>query len=181
MSGEDDVLRIVRALGAGSALENYIIPGVRSTLLAKSLDGGVVRVFDMSRDQEYDITPHDHRYDFECFVISGSVTNRRYWSASARKDDATHARLQYDYQAKALNEASANWFRAGYREEVFGIGEWYSMKSYEFHSIRFAKGSKILFIESPEIKKESYCLLPYHYGRICNTFIWRDWMMEFAP
>lgn len=170
--------RLVDALGKGAKLENYIVPGLQSTLLASSLNGGKVRVFDMTREQEYDITPHDHRYDFQCCVLAGSVTNRRYTVIErGNKEYATHAIMQYDYAKHELDEAQAEWAEARFEDETFGVGAWYSMKATEFHAIRFSRGAKVLFIEGAEVKAWSSCLLPYVNGRICNTFIWRDWMM----
>ena len=175
-----DLVKLVAALGAGEVRENYIVPGLRSTLLAHPAAGGIVRLFEMTREQEYDVTAHDHRYNFQCCVLAGSVENRRYRTQSTAQGYATHAALPYDAKEHALDDSRPRWLYASHVDEVHGEGDWYGMSADEFHSIRFSKGAKVLLIEGPQEKDESWCLLPYANGRICNTFIWRDWMMARA-
>ena len=176
-----DLVRLVEALGAGKRLKNYIIPGLFSTLLATPAVGGCVRLFEMTREQEYDITPHDHRYSFQCCVLSGTVDNRRYRTqATEYREMAGYVSLPYNPVTHALDEERPTWMHGQFTDEQFSEGDWYSMSKDEYHSIRFSKGAKVLFIEGPNEKEESACLLPYVNGRICNTFIWRDWMMEAA-
>lgn len=174
---DSDLVRLVTAIGGGRVLDNYVIPGLRSTLLSTTEAGGKMRLFEMTREQEYDITPHDHRYSFQCCVLAGSVRNRRYAVQSTLKEYAGYAALPYDHARHALNEDRPRWLYAHSKEETFGEGDWYSMRCGEFHSIRFAKGTRVLLIEEPEEAEESWCLLPLVGGTICNTFIWRDWMM----
>lgn len=177
METDADLIRLVAALGKGEVRENYIVPGLRSTLLGRPAAGGCIRLFEMTREQEYEVTAHDHRYNFQCCVLEGSVEHRRYRVQSTIKDYAGYVALPYNPVTHALDEERPRWLHGQIIDEVYGDGDWYSCSHEEFHTIRFGKGTKVLFIEGPEEKAESWCLLPYIDGRICNTFIWRDWMM----
>lgn len=176
-----DLMRMVDAIGMGKRLENYILPGMVSTMLATPARGGIVRLFEMTREQEYEVTPHDHRYNFQCCVLAGTVENRRYRTQSTEYDQyAGYVSLPYDPATHSLDESCPTYMHGQFTDEHFSEGDWYAMSKDEFHSIRFSKGAKVLFIEGPEQKKQSSCLVPYINGRICNTFIWRDWMMAEA-
>lgn len=173
-----DIEKLVESLGAGGkVLENYILPGMISTELARPAIGGLIRLFHMTREQEYEITPHDHRFGFKCAVLDGCVTNRVYKVDTCHKDHATHVTVPYDPSTHSLNEALAKHARANFHEATYNSGDWYQMEHEQFHAIRFSRGARVLFIEGPEEKSEGSCLLPYINGRICNTFLWRDWMM----
>jgi hypothetical protein len=63
-------------------------------------------------------------------------------------------------------------------DTTYKAGEWYSMTHAEFHSIRFSYGARVLFFEGSQVKPESYCLVPYVNGQVCDTFYWREWMMK---
>lgn len=173
----DDLVALLKLVGEGTALENYIIPGLRSTMLAKPEAGGCIRRFDMLRDQEVDVTPHDHRYDFKCLVLAGEVRHRRYHVYPSSKDSADYAALPYNAETHELDTESPRWLAGGFSEEVYKAGAWYGCTHHEFHSIRFSNRCAVLFWESAQRKGASSCLLPYFNGRICNTFTWREWMM----
>jgi hypothetical protein len=71
MTSQEDFLKLLSLFGRGKTLHNYIVPGLNSTMLAMSAGGGVVRLFEMTREQEAYIVPHDHRYNFTCYVLAG--------------------------------------------------------------------------------------------------------------
>ena len=178
MSAVDEMLRLVANLGKGGEVrENYIIPGLMSTELARTPAGGLVRLFEMTRDQEYDIVPHDHRFDFRCFVLSGHVLNREYALYEVSSSlGASHAALAYCARTHTLSD-TPRWMRGTFTERDYHAGDWYAMSAEHFHAIRFARGTKVLFIEDPARRVQSHCLFPVVNGTICENFIWRDWMM----
>lgn len=169
--------QLVEKIGRGNVLENYVIPGLRSTLLGKTEKGGVIRIFDMLRDQEAGITPHNHRYAFDCFVLSGEVKQRLYRVEPADEPKFAHyAKLRYDREQRKLvgePELLVGWTE----ERTYRQGEWYGMTTRQYHSISFAEGSSVLFIEGPIEREDVYCIVPYSAGRVCDTLEWRDWMM----
>jgi hypothetical protein len=172
------LLTMVDLLGTGKVINNYIIPGLRSTLLVdRTTSGGRVRRFDMLREQEYFIVPHDHRYNFDCFVLDGGVTHYTYDLEKAQKENATHVIVPYDHADHAIDTEQPTWVKAYMCTESFRAGDRYSLSHADFHSVRFSSGASVLFIEGAQQKPGSSCLLPYSDGRICNTFLWDDWMM----
>jgi hypothetical protein len=177
MNDYQSMRRFVGALGRGEVRENYIIPGLTSTLLASPIAGGIVRLFEMSRHQEVEIVPHDHRYDFQCYVLEGEVRNRLY----CLHDSAafTHAVFLHDPGTHDVS-GPLGLVEASFNESTYLQGDWYDMKASQFHSIWFGKGAKVLLIEGPKKNELSRCLMPYVNGRVCDTFYWRDWMMA-AP
>jgi hypothetical protein len=61
---------------AHSPLRNYAIPGLTSSLIGQKSGTGCIRLFENSRDHQENITPHSHRFDFQCWVLAGHVVNR---------------------------------------------------------------------------------------------------------
>lgn len=176
-----DIETVVRLLSGSkeASLANYIVPGLTSTLLAETYGGGMVRLFNMEREQEVAIVPHDHRYSFNCFVLAGQVMQRIFSvDLHATENNATHAVVEYDPVAHQVVYGQRRWARAHAIDNAFVKGQWYSMKAHEFHQITFRRGTRVLFIEGPKEQDVSHCLLPFSNGRICDTFMWREWMME---
>lgn len=178
MNDHQSMRRFVGALGRGEVRENYIIPGLTSTLLGSPAAGGMFRLFEMRRDQEVEVVPHDHRYDFQCFVLEGEVRNRLY-CVLERRNVPTHAVFLHDPDTHAVS-GPLGLVEASFHESTYLEGDWYDMKASQFHSIWFGKGTKVLFIEGRKQNELSRCLVPYVNGRVCDTFYWRDWMMA-AP
>lgn len=59
-----------------SRVDNYAgIPGLTSWMIGTSPNGGKIRMFHSYRDHDEFITPHSHRFDFECLVVEGEVEN----------------------------------------------------------------------------------------------------------
>lgn len=185
-------LRIISNKPTDSVRHNYIIPGLTSRLFTKTFFGQKVRIFEMGREQETEISIHDHRYSFNAFVLDGSVTNKVWkvhdlWSIDApvRPNEvhpsslATHVRVAYapGNLAPCVTPPNA-YVRASCNAQTFTKGSQYSMDHTEYHSIRFSKGARVLLIEELEAKSTSSILLPFSNGRVCDTFYWKDWMME---
>lgn len=176
-----DVNRIldwIEKNGPVSTLENYVIPGLRSVAYLKTDDNGaMLRSFEMTAHQEYYITPHNHRYNFECFVLDGEVENTIFNPIEATRATADHVIVPYDEAKHDIDLEKTEFVRAISSSRKHPEGDWYSMRHDQFHTITFAKGTRVLFLQGASVVKVSHCMLPYNAGRICNTFIWRDWMM----
>ncbi len=175
-----DIEHLISALGTAEkhTLTNYIVPGLTSALLAQLPGGGCIRKFVMCRAQEMSVVPHNHRYDFECFVLAGRVRHRVYdVFDGAQRGNATHAIVPYDPASHQLDLSSPRWATGRPSDCEHQEGQWYRLKHQYFHSIEFERGTVVLFIEGPTKQEISHCLLPVSNGRICDTFIWRDWMM----
>lgn len=174
------VERLLRALPRGKTLHNYIVPGLSSTALASFELGGMLRLFEMTRDQEYYVTPHNHRFNFLCLVLEGQVMNTTFSVREAHETNADHVTLIYDKNKRGVryNMDEMQYCIASQHSEVHSKGDWYAMDHREYHSINFARHTKVLFIEQEPETEESRVLLPYVNGRICSTFLWADWMMS---
>lgn len=174
----DQIISFIRRqTGSTEVLENYVIPGLRSEALIEEPDSGaMMRLFEMTRDQEYFITPHDHRYNFRCMVLEGKVVNTVYRLVAAQ-GDYTHAMLPYEPVLRTLDHSRATFVRTESERRTYVTSDWYVMHHDEFHSITFDKGTRVLFLQEKDQKAQSSCLLPYVDGKILDTFIWRDWMM----
>lgn len=177
-----DMKDLVDALPRGRVLHNYIVPGLRSTLLAGLPGGGKLRVFEMDRDQEHYVVPHTHRYSFHAWVLEGSVLQYCYDVYETK--EALQAKwmvMHYDHVARALDPEPHQYLTGHIARKEFAKGERYGMRHDEYHSIRFSSGARVLMLEGPPIGKGmSRVLLPVVAGRVCDNFFVRDWMMEAA-
>lgn len=166
---------------AHSEIRHYIAPGLSSWLVGGA-ESGKIRLFNSERDTREWITPHSHRFDFTCLVLQGGVTNiifRRQWGAEG--DLYTPGTLKRsgtfgEYEFAPGTEA-ASWleYPTNYRE-----GGVYSMTHHEVHSIRFDRGTQVLFIEGPEVTDQSIVLEPWANGKRVPTFVTQPWMFERA-
>lgn len=175
-----EVAKLVDLLGKGRVLENYVLAGLRSTLLGETAAGGKLQLFEMLRVQEADIVPHDHRYDFQCFVLDGEVEHLCYELERVyHPPQAAWAVCEYDPDIHSVNDETPRAYTRGtVVKKTHGAGSWYGLKHDQFHAVRFSAGARVLFIEGPEVQPFSHVLLPYQDGRVCNTFVWRTWMMR---
>lgn len=174
-----DFAEVLDACG-GDTLENYIVPGLRSTLIANS-DAGKIRRFQMTREHETQIVPHNHRYAFGCLVLRGHVVNHLYLvGEGATAADATHALAAYNPKDHSVDVDEATLVRCVRGSTLYRAGDFYTMGPSEFHSIEFSPDADVLFLEGRTSVSHSCCLLLAVDGRICNTFLWRDWMMAKA-
>lgn len=161
-------------------LHDYIVPGLDSILLAKTRNGGCLRLFKMSRYQELFVTPHDHRYDFKAYVLAGAVENIKYsiTTFSPPSTRATHAIVRYNKDTREWLPTTVNVVRAEPYSRTYGAGETYFMEHEEFHTIRFGDGAVVLMVEGPSQAECSRMLLPWRNGAVVDTFMWRPWMMR---
>lgn len=163
---------------AHSKLTNYIVPGLASSLIGGN-GHGCVRLFESSRSHQENITPHSHRFDFQCLVLCGKVTNDIWRSVDtddADGDAFTATELIYEgkpgeYARKVVWSDRFNASRSTYFQ-----GEWYSMKSNEIHSIYFDRNTKVLFFEGPEVTNKTLILEPCVDGVRIPTFDVKQWM-----
>jgi hypothetical protein len=164
-----------------SAVKNYIIPGLNSYLL----DLGKVRMFESTREYAGTLTPHSHRFDFACHMLSGEVCNRVYTAVSPFGDSGkkldgdtfTIRTMELSDKISSMNRAFGGYDRvipdetANYTsvETVYRTGDWYSMKANEIHSIAFNKDTKVIFFEGPEVTSYNKVLLPRINGETLET------------
>lgn len=178
---EELVASLIRSAPSRAVLLNYIVPGLKSTLLATLPAGGVLRVFEMTREQESEIVPHNHRYDFQCYVLEGFVQHTVYHiSDDEPKHRATHAIVPYSRLTHELDRDVATHVRARAETKMYEAGSTYGLNSAEFHRVRFSYGAKVLFHEGNSLTETSSVLVPYCNGEICDSYVWRDWMMKAA-
>lgn len=177
----DRMMELVELLPRGKVLRNYIVPGLYSTLLATTLDGGKLRLFDATREQEHYVVPHNHRYDFTAFVLRGTVEQLTYDVHHVdRAEDAKWAAVQYLQREGRLDRNSWGYFNGVIRRETHTAGYSYRMHSKEWHSIRFGAGAQVLMAEGRTKDAYSSVLLPMVEGKLCDTFVVHPWMMEAA-
>ena len=134
---------------AHSPVKNYVVPGLTSSLIGGVSENGCVRLFESERDQQETITPHSHRFDFQCIVLSGTVINRiwtRKWEAG-EGDWFSESIISYNgdigsHLKKRVENHRCQW---SYKDNSYKQGECYSMTSNQVHSIWFTKGRGVVF------------------------------------
>lgn len=168
-----------------SGLQNYIVPGLQSRLLGERSDEhGSVRLFVNGRHQHHHITPHSHRFDFQCLVLRGWVNNIIF-TRPGKGDSLKHADLytstSLTYRGKQGEYNAAQLLTEEWVSEAktYGVGDWYSMRHDEVHSIKFSHDAVVLFFEGPKATDETIILEPYVNGQTLPTFKVEDWM--FSP
>lgn len=160
-----------------SPVRNYAIPGLTSWLVGNPSPAGTVRFFECSRDHQENITPHSHRFNFQCWVIAGEVRNR-VWTAALYGDQFTHTNLVYEGDIGQYRKVRIGVSRYLYHEDTYKSGEWYSMESKQIHSIQFTKGAQVLFLEGPTVDNQSTILEPFVDGQDVPTFKVEPWMFQ---
>lgn len=163
---------------AHSPVRNYAIPGLSSSLIGSPSPCGTVRLFECSRDHQEPITPHSHRFDFQCWVLQGSVRNRIWRRNPIDGDWFRESTLRYGggMGKYELEEGQAN--RWAYVDHVHAAGECYSMLADEVHSIYFERNTKVLFFEGPTKNDSSLILEPWVGGEVIPTFKVESWMFK---
>jgi hypothetical protein len=156
-----------------STVKNYGLPGVDSSLLGN----GLVRIFESSRDQQESITPHSHKFDFSCLVLSGEVVNRT-WVKDSNGDDFYVSELEYQGEIGKYKTTLAGNESYSYSDRRYRTGDWYSMKHDEIHSIWFSKGCRVLFLEGEVKTNKTVIIEPCVSGELLKTFEVRDWMFK---
>lgn len=160
---EELLINFLKQLG-GTKLENYVSPGLSSTLLSE----GKFRIFENTRKQEYFITPHSHRYDLLSIVLKGVVTNTIYKHHSIPEKYLGIQKLE----KYAISSIKPKGEFGKYEEKFqyvstfarctnrYGVGDAYHMRDDEIHTINFSEDAVVLLIESPEKTDTSLILQP---------------------
>ena len=165
-----------------SPMHNYIVPGLTSWLLGRpDPHTGCVRMFTMERRQDTKITPHSHRFDFQCLVLKGSVQNTLYEQTNhvdAMCDAFQMVELTYlghpgEYVER---DDKRSFFTRNTR--MYSEGETYEMKHDEIHSIEFSSDAVVLFFEGAYVTDKSYALLPVVDGEVIRLLKREDWMFR---
>jgi hypothetical protein len=168
---------------AHTPIRNYIVPGLTSWLIGARGPNGLVRLFHSERQQVESITPHSHRFDFHCLVLSGSVKNR-IWTETTNKNPDYPIGDRFAVSALAFNEIGdyksercrCSWW--DFEDVNYRNGDTYSMKAEEIHSIIFGRDTWVLFFEGPEKSKNSLILEPFVDGERIPTFKTEEWMFK---
>lgn len=159
-----------------STLANYIVPGLSSSLVGGE-SKGCVRIFEASRSQLADITPHSHRFAFACLVLRGLVVNR-VWEQAFDGELFQLSSLTYGGKPGEYTQEPGepgNWW---YTETKYRAGEWYHMTARELHSIEFSADAIVLFFEGPQETERTAILEPFSDGKVIPTFKVEPWMFE---
>lgn len=141
-----------------------------------------MRLFECSRDHQENITPHSHRFDFQCWVLAGEVRNK-HWGESLdvfdkSGDQFTVTDLVYQGDVGHYTRQRIGVARYLTTEKIYNTGDWYAMKADEIHSIRFSKGTEVLFCEGPTLTDTSTILEPFVDGLDVPTFQVAPWMFQ---
>ncbi len=160
-----------------SPLHNYIVPGLTSWMIFDKGAEGKLRMFESTREQHEFITPHSHRFGFSAYVIEGSVLNTL-WVQDEEGDPFMMTLAHYlekpgDYRHEQLGVAKYVGKTTLYKE-----GAWYSMGADEIHSIRFARDTKVLFVEGRNVATASIYLEPVVDGEHIPTMKTEPWMFR---
>jgi hypothetical protein len=162
-------------------LSNYIAPGLTSHLVGGA-EFGKVRLFTAERTTLEFITPHSHRFDFTCLVLAGSVHNTLFkrgsdscetWCLSTiNQVCGTSGLLSYVHER---DTEPSFWYAS---VDHWQTGDTYGMKHDQIHSIKFERGSQVLFFEGPQLQTTSHMLEPWENGKPIPTFRTEPWMFE---
>jgi hypothetical protein len=161
-----------------SPIHNYVIPGLTSWLI-QQFDDHCVRMFEMTRHHEENITPHSHRFDFFCWVLEGTVHNV-IWEQSFEESDDVYAlsTLRYNGNIGEYTKTLTNIQSMKKKRFTFHKGESYGMKHHQIHSIFFEKGTKVLFFEGKSVTDSTNVIEPVVDRRIIPTFKVEPWMFK---
>tara|TARA_R110002096_G_scaffold92501_2_gene209107 strand:+ start:303 stop:830 length:528 start_codon:yes stop_codon:yes gene_type:complete len=156
-----------------SKVSNYVIAGLDSYLL----ENGNVRVFKNSRNHQDQITPHSHRFDFACLVLQGHVVNK-IWSECSELEGDFFESSKLTYSGEIGVHSKSRDGRCWYKStsKKYSVGEVYSMKAEELHSIDFGKDSVVLFFEGAQELNESYIIEPVVNGVVIPTYEKKSYM-----
>lgn len=158
-----------------SPVRNYVVPGLTSWLIGSPGPQGCIRLFECEREHLEPVIPHSHRFDFQCWVLSGWVRNR-IWTRSFCGGDWFVASTHTKGRMGAYEVTEGGRERYSYRDTTYGNDEWYSMTHEQIHSIWFGRGAKVLFFEGPEVVDFTTILEPVANGERVPTFKTEPWM-----
>ena len=165
---------------AHSPIYNYAIPGLTSWLIGAPSKHGCVRMFQCDRMHPEAITPHSHRFDFDCLVLDGAVTNHRWVRSEIPGIGDEYAESTLHYRGKPGQYdvevgGSSRWYTESL---TYGPGECYGMAAAEVQSINFSRGARVLFFEGPTVSDTSVVLEPVCNGVRVPTFSTEPWMFK---
>lgn len=171
-------------LGLHSGIKNYVLPGLYSYLLGdKNLDGSITRVFYSSRLTQEFISPHNHRYNFICEVLDGYVENTIYEPTFSSNEVGDF------WQQVVSIYSDIGIYKTNYlsgpvkyipKSVTYRKGEIYKSDLHTIHSIKFSKGSVVLFREGKKLSEQNVALIPYckETETAINNFNTHPWMFE---
>jgi hypothetical protein len=138
----------------------------------------MLRFLECSRDHQENVTPHSHRFDFQCWVLAGEVRNRVWTKGYSKGDRYSLSVLSYSGECGKYEKATAGNDTYFYTDATYPAGSWYSMRAGEIHSIYFARGTEVLFFEGPSLSDSSVILEPCIDGDTIPTFEVKPWMFQ---
>lgn len=155
-----------------SPLHNYILAGLDSHLI-----GATSRIFRNTRESMGKITPHSHRFDFQCLVLRGEVINTIFVESESG-DDYQVTVTRYLGSPGQYETLKAD--RALYLPESieYKAGDWYGMTRDQIHTISFSRDAVVLFIEGRQIADSSIYIEPYVNGETIPTMTTDPWMFQ---
>lgn len=157
-----------------STVQNYVIAGLSSSLLTN----GCVRLFESQREHMDSITPHSHRFDLTCLVLSGYVHNH-IWKPCPTGDEFQGSWLEYEgdmgKHKRTQMESTVKYQKYTKR---YDKGQWYSMAHDDIHSINFSRNCQVLLFEGPQKYNNSVILEPVVDGKVIPTYRVEDWMFR---
>lgn len=169
----EEVVAVALSMTHG-CIPNYIAPGLNSYLLGSDPERkhGSCRMFLNTRDQEFFVTPHSHRFDFACCVLRGWAKNTLYEEGYSHMPN--YRRSSYDRLTKQAKPEDCAYFAK--RSTIYHQGDWYTMACEEFHSIEFSHDAVVLFLEGAQEQEITYILEPVVGGLVVPTFKVEPWM-----
>lgn len=167
-------------LMAHSPVRNYAIPGLTSFLIGQPSGFGSVRLFHSEREHQESITPHSHRFGFQCLVLRGNVRNRlwRQVGHDAAGDLYRTTTLRYLGGIGKYERTPGDVCKWSYTDECFTAGECYGMSADEVHSIFFSRDALVLFLEGQTVADHSIALEPVVDGETIPTLETQPWMFR---
>lgn len=163
-----------------STLKNYAIAGLNSSLIGGGEYGayGKVRLFKNERNHMDNITPHSHRFNFYCLVLSGYVTNTIWTECVDGGDEFAITEMTYGGEFGLLKRGDRKFALMRSEDFAYKEGDFYGMSAEEIHHIRFSKGASVLFFEGPEKNNTSLIIEPVVNGEIIRTYERKKWMFQ---
>ena len=166
---------------SNSHVRNYVLPGLTSSIIVPPSINGCVRLFEAERTTHEFISPHSHRFDFWCLVLRGRVVNTLFHGDGLHGEPWTMRRFirkSVEFGEYINMDSDPSIVRFRHEDTLYHEGDIYSMQHHEIHSIRFSKGTRVLFFEGKEITNTSKVLTPMSGGKHIDTFKTEPWMFE---
>jgi len=173
----DEFKKLLESM-AGEHLHNYAIAGLRSSLFTD----GTVRLFHQLTHPMSMIAPHSHRYDIASLVISGEVMNT-IWTKTHDYSSSVQlfceSTLQYSGKPGQYTKEYHGDGRYNFKTESYKPGDLYFMTSDVVHSIKFARGTRVMIFQGPTVADSNLVIDPYlPDGRVVPTSDIQDWMFQ---